>query len=99
MTPDLLRAAFALGLVILLILAFGAVLRRLGDRVPRRAGKRLAVVESLSLDPRRRLVILRQDETEHLVLLGPGGDIVLDHRPARAPASALPDPSPPAESP
>ncbi|MFZ2870156.1 FliO/MopB family protein [Zavarzinia sp.] len=89
MTSDLLRAAFALGLVVLLILAFGIVMRRFGDRVPRRAGKRLAVVESLSLDPRRRLVILRKDGAEHLVLLGPGGDIVIER------ASAPPPPAPP----
>lgn len=89
MTPDLLRAAFALGLVVLLILAFGAAMRRFGDRVPRRAGKRLAVIESLSLDPRRRLVILRKDGIEHLVLLGPGGDIVIER------ASTPPPPAPP----
>lgn len=93
MMPDLLRAALALGIVIALIIAFGAVLRRFGDRVPKRAGKRLAVTESLAIDPRRRLVLVRIDEREHLLLLGPGGDIVVGSGAAPAPESPA---SPPA---
>jgi hypothetical protein len=29
------------------------------------------------IDPRRRLVIVRCDGREHLLLLGPGGDVVV----------------------
>ena len=36
------------------------------------AERRLAVVESLMLDPHRRLLLIRCDEEEHLVLLGEG---------------------------
>ncbi|PWR19807.1 flagellar biosynthetic protein FliO [Zavarzinia compransoris] len=78
MWPDLLRAAFALGLVILLILVFGAVLRRFGGAGLQRQGKRLAVSETLALDPRRRLVLVRRDGREHLLLLSPSGDIVVE---------------------
>jgi flagellar protein FliO/FliZ len=36
------------------------------------AERRLAVVESLVLDPHRRLLLIRCDEEEHLLLLGEG---------------------------
>lgn len=77
MLPDLLRAGFALGIVILLILALGWLLRRFGNSSMRRTGQRLAVIESLALDPRRRLVLVRRDGEDHLLLLGPAGDIVV----------------------
>ena len=47
------------------------------------APRRLAIVESLVLDPARRLVLVRFDEEERLILLGEGR--VLD-----APAAASP---------
>ncbi len=37
-----------------------------------RAERRLAVVESLTLDPQRRLVLVRLDGAERLLLLGEG---------------------------
>jgi flagellar protein FliO/FliZ len=53
---------------------------------PGRAGaeRRLKVVESLMLDPRRRLVIVRCDEREHLLLLSPSGDVALPKSTAEA---------------
>src|SRR5271168_1070601 len=41
---------------------------------------RLQIMESLPLDIQRRLVIVRCDGTEHLLLLGHEGDIVVDTR-------------------
>ncbi|MBC7768320.1 MAG: flagellar biosynthetic protein FliO [Phycisphaerales bacterium] len=41
------------------------------------APRRLKLSESLMLDPRRRLVLVRCDGREHLILLGPSGDIVV----------------------
>lgn len=49
--------------------------------------RRLAVVERLSLDPRRSLALLRRDGVEHLVLLAPEGHLVIETRIAGAPAS------------
>jgi flagellar protein FliO/FliZ len=46
------------------------------------AERRLAVVETLMLDPQRRLVLVRCDEDEHLILLGEGR--LLAERPARS---------------
>ncbi|MFP4519411.1 MAG: flagellar biosynthetic protein FliO [Oceanicaulis sp.] len=49
-----------------------------------RRERRLAVKESLILDPRRRVVIVKSDDTEHVLLLGPERETVLETRPARA---------------
>ncbi len=46
------------------------------------AARRLAVVETLMLDPQRRLVLVRCDDDEHLILLGEGR--LLAERPAAA---------------
>lgn len=40
--------------------------------------RRLKIVESLALDARRRAVILRRDNREHLVILGPTGETVIE---------------------
>lgn len=75
---DWLRAFAALIATLALIgaVAYGA--RRLGMLQPGQAGeRRLKLVESLMLDPRRRLVIVRWDGREHLLLLGPGGDRIV----------------------
>ena len=45
--------------------------------------RRLRVTESLVLDPRRRVVIVKIDEEEQILLLGAGTEIVLDRRPAK----------------
>jgi flagellar protein FliO/FliZ len=39
---------------------------------------RLEVVEIAALDPRRRLVLVRRDEVEHLLLLGQDGGLVVE---------------------
>jgi len=44
--------------------------------------KRLAVVESLMLDPQRRLVLVRFDGKEHLLILGEGRLLVEQGTPA-----------------
>ncbi len=49
-----------------------------GAQVPVGNRKRLKITEVLPLDSRRRAVILRRDETEHLVILGPNGETVVE---------------------
>ena len=39
---------------------------------------RLQVVESLSLDTRRRAVIIRRDNVEHLVVLSPTSELLIE---------------------
>ena len=75
------RFVLAMAVVILLIAACAWLAKRfgLGGRFAATAGRRrLAIVEVLPLDARRRLVLLKRDNIEHLVLLGPGSDIVIE---------------------
>ena len=46
--------------------------------------RRLKLKETLVIDPRRRLVILQADGTEHVVLLGAEAETVLASQPAPA---------------
>ena len=77
-----LRFALALSFVLALIVAASWVMRRLGygAMTPARTGKtrRLGVVEVAQIDPRRRLVLIRRDGVEHLLLLGINNDLVLE---------------------
>lgn len=40
--------------------------------------KRLKTVEILPLDARRKAVLIQRDDTQHLVLLGPSGETVIE---------------------
>lgn len=42
------------------------------------ASRRLSVIESLPLDARHRLILVRRDTVEHLVMLGAGGDSLIE---------------------
>lgn len=86
---EVLRAALALVIVLGLIGLVTLAARRMGlggAHAAVRFGRerRLSVVETLALDPRRRLVLLRRDETEHLVILGPNGETVVERNAGRA---------------
>lgn len=74
----LLALAFVLGLIGLL----AALARRMGFGFPVAAlkgrGRRLSVVEVTPVDARRRLVLVRRDDTEHLILLGQSGELVIE---------------------
>jgi len=86
------RFLIALLLVVALIFAAAWVARRLGlgGRLVAVGGKkrRLAIVEVLPLDGKRRLVLLRRDQAEHLVLLGVNNDVVVESRVLDEPAPA-----------
>lgn len=74
---DFIRAVFALVLTLGLIGLAAVALRRYGpDAISRMANQkkdhRLRVVESLILDPTRRLVLVECDGVERLILLGDG---------------------------
>ena len=74
---EIVRAALALVLPLGLIGLAAVALRRFGPAALARFGgpkkeRRLAVVESLVLDPARRLVIVSCDGEERLLLLGEG---------------------------
>lgn len=75
------RTVLALVAVLGLIAAAAWVARRIGFAglpVGARRKRRLAVVEALPIDGRRRLVLVRRDEVEHLLLIGGGSDLVVE---------------------
>ncbi|WEZ83327.1 flagellar biosynthetic protein FliO [Rhizobium sp. 32-5/1] len=55
---------------------------------------RLAVLDAAAVDTRRRLVLVRRDDVEHLIMIGGPTDIVIESRipPQRASAPVTPDP-------
>ena len=74
---DFARAIFALAITLGLVGLAAVALRRFGPewmvRLQRpRAERRMSIVESLPLDPTRRLVLVRLDGAERLLLLGEG---------------------------
>lgn len=82
---DIARTVFALLATLALIVGAAYAARRMGMLQPGAQGpKRMRVVETLMLDPRRRMVIVRCDEREHLILLSPGQDVVVSETAAKA---------------
>lgn len=76
-----LRFGLALLFVVGLIGLCGWGARRLGMTPRVSAGgreKRLAVVEVAAVDAKRRLVLVRRDDREHLILLGAAHDVVVE---------------------
>ena len=83
------RAIFALALTLGLVGLAAVGLRRLGPDaitrfLPDKKERRLKIVESLALDPARRLVLVSLDGEEKLLLLGEGQ--LLPGPPAAKPA-------------
>ena len=68
-----IRFILVLVFVLGLVFALGWVLKRSGISGSAVAGKgkRLGVVETAFLGPKHRLVLVRRDNVEHLVLIGP----------------------------
>jgi flagellar protein FliO/FliZ len=82
MTPDdYFRVIFGLLTVIGLIGVAAIAARKAGlaTFAPGVTGKRrLGVVETLSLDARRRLLIVKCDDREHLIILGAQNETLID---------------------
>jgi flagellar protein FliO/FliZ len=77
---QIVRLIAALALVLALMMGLNLFMRRLNNGGLQRPGqkRRLKVVESLVIDARRRLVLIRRDDREHLVILGPAGETVVE---------------------
>ena len=68
-------------LVVILILIFRAIRLIAGKPVIKQAhGRvpRLAVSEFENLDDKRRLVLIRRDDVEHLVMIGGASDVLIE---------------------
>jgi flagellar protein FliO/FliZ len=75
------RSLVALALVLALITAATWIARRYlaAGLIGNLGGKRrLSVVEYAMLDGKSRLVLVRRDTTEHLLVLGPSGAVVVE---------------------
>lgn len=70
----LIVAAVVLAVLFVITLAF----RALAGRGNGAESSRLGVSETLDIDKNRRLVLVRRDEVEHLVLIGGGHDLVVE---------------------
>lgn len=77
------RFVMALMLVLAMIFVVMWLLKRIGMAGvaaggPKGRRRRLSVVEAVALDTRRRLVLVRRDGVEHLLLLGASSDLVVE---------------------
>lgn len=87
-----LRFVAALVLVLGLIGAMAWVAKRFGlmprATLPARGrGRRLQVVEVATIDARHRLLLIRREQTEHLLMLGQTGDLLIERNIPPAPAT------------
>jgi flagellar protein FliO/FliZ len=90
-----IAAKVVLALIIVIGMASGVfyVLRyvganRIGSVGIRGRQPRLAVTEVAAVDPRRRLLLIRRDNVEHLIMIGGPSDIVIEPNIVRAVAVA-----------
>src|SRR4051794_28790181 len=92
-TPVTFVISFAF--VLLLIGAAAWLVRRFGatriDAAARNRQPRLAVIDSAAVDGRRKLVIIRRDNVEHLLMIGGPSDVVVETNIVRGAAAATRD--------
>lgn len=94
--PDMLqfiKFAAALLFVLALMGALALAARRFapGAALPAPRKRRLSIVEVLPLDPRRKAVLIRHDDREHLVILGANAETVIESgRESRQDAEVIP---------
>lgn len=78
---SVLTALFALGVVLVLIVLGVWLLKfvfNASGNVARGRNRRLAVIDSLPIDQKRQLLIVRRDNVEHLILTGGQHDLVVE---------------------
>lgn len=86
-----LRLLVALAVVLGLLALLAAAAKRFNLIKPvSQTGRRLAVVETIALDQRRRLVLVRRDGVEHLLVLGQEGATLVEAGIAGMAPNALP---------
>jgi hypothetical protein len=93
--------AIAAAIVLALLVIAMLVLKAVGGRVRARQGSRLGVSEYHEVDKQRRLVLVRRDGVEHLLMIGGEQDLVIETGIGRelAAAAAAPRASEHAETP
>ena len=90
--PTPVNFVIAFVVVLALIGAATWLVRRFGatrlDAGARNRQPRLAVIDSAAVDGRRKLVIIRRDNVEHLLMIGGPTDVVVETNIVRAAAAA-----------
>src|ERR1700722_1465748 len=72
-------SGFVFVISLMLLLSWGLKKTGLSGPVMKKADKRrLKVVEFLPIDHKRRLVLVRRDDREHLLVLGPDSETVIE---------------------
>jgi flagellar protein FliO/FliZ len=101
--PLAVRFFFAFVIVLALIGGTAFLVRRfggerLGASSSRGRQPRLAVIDAAAVDGRRRLILIRRDNVEHLLMIGGPSDVVVEANIVRAaaPARDAAGPRPPA---
>jgi flagellar biogenesis protein FliO len=99
--PTLVMALIVLIAIIIVILVY----KLFNQRVRGRKGQRLGITEFHEIDKTRRIVLVRRDDVEHLVMIGGNQDMVIEsniesglagnssfatHAPAEEPVSLRP---------
>ena len=88
--PLWLKGILAFVVVMALILVAGWLLRRFGGAKLGAASSRgrqpprLAVIDTVFVEGRRRLILIRRDNVEHLILIGGPTDVVIEQNIVRA---------------
>src|SRR5262245_31997970 len=86
--PTPVNFVIAFVVVLLLIGAATWLVRRFGvtriDAAARSRQPRLAVIDAAAVDGRRKLVIIRRDNVEHLLMIGGPSDVVVETNIVRA---------------
>ncbi|MEO9529540.1 MAG: flagellar biosynthetic protein FliO [Roseibium sp.] len=78
---QIIAVILALAVVLLLFALFIFILKRLtGNQSTQSRNRqpRIAVMDSATIDTRRRLVLIRRDNIEHLILVGGPSDVVVE---------------------
>lgn len=76
-----ITAVLALGIVLVLIVLGVWALKvffKASTNIGRGRNRRLSVIDSVTVDSRRQLLIVRRDQVEHLILTGGPQDLVLE---------------------
>ncbi len=87
----LINSAFALGLVLVLIVLglWGLkLLTKATGNVGRARQRRLEIVDTQNIDSKRQVIIIRRDNVEHLIMTGGPADLVIES------GIAVPEPAP-----
>jgi Meckel syndrome type 1 protein len=73
-----LTVIYAVAAIIALAIVALILVKIFGKTVRGRRGNRLSISEYYEIDKSRRLVLIRRDEVEHLLLIGGNQDVVIE---------------------